>query len=40
MKSEQNNTFKQECYDIVGLCMTVHSELGNGFLEGVYQEAQ
>ncbi|MCZ4695927.1 GxxExxY protein [Ancylomarina euxinus] len=34
-----DNKFKQECYDIVGLCMLVHSELGAGFLEGVYQEA-
>jgi GxxExxY protein len=32
-------TFKQECYDIVGLCMLVHRELGCGFLEAVYQEA-
>ncbi|MGZ2369868.1 GxxExxY protein [Ancylomarina sp. YFZ004] len=33
-----DNKFKQECYDIVGLCMHVHSELGAGFLEGVYQK--
>jgi len=39
MRSDSNSTFKQECYDIVGLCMQVHSELGAGFLEGVYQEA-
>ena len=39
MKSDINNAFKQECYDIVGLCMLVHKELGSGFLEGVYQEA-
>lgn len=39
MKSDQNHIFKQECYDIVGLCMIVHRELGAGFLEGVYQEA-
>lgn len=39
MKSNEEYTFKQECYDIIGLCMLVHRELGSGFLEGVYQEA-
>lgn len=30
---------KEECYKIVGACMTVHRELGHGFLEAIYQEA-
>lgn len=31
--------YKQECYDIIGCCMEVHSVLGPGLLEAVYQEA-
>lgn len=36
---QQDLVFKEECYRIVGACMAVHSELGNAFLEPVYQKA-
>ncbi len=31
--------YKDESYAIVGACFDVYNELGNGFLEAVYQEA-
>ena len=31
--------YKEESYKIIGACMEVHKELGNGFLEAVYKKA-
>ena len=36
---ENNLIYKDESYKIIGACMEVHTTLGCGFLEPVYQEA-
>ena len=30
---------EKECYELIGLCMEVHTVLGPGFSEGVYKDA-
>ena len=34
-----NLLYKEEVYDIVGICMDVYNNLGYGFLEVVYKDA-
>jgi GxxExxY protein len=30
---------EKECYELIGLCMEVHCQLGPGFSEAIYKEA-
>jgi len=30
---------EKECYELIGLCMEVHRQLGPGFSEAIYKEA-
>jgi GxxExxY protein len=38
MGEENKILFKEESYRIIGVCMKVHSAMGAGFLEAVYEE--
>ncbi|MEO6875468.1 MAG: GxxExxY protein [Opitutaceae bacterium] len=31
--------FRDECYRLIGACLAVHTDKGNGFVEPVYQDA-
>jgi len=35
---EEKILYKEESYKIIGICMDIHSTLGKGFLEAVYNE--
>lgn len=35
---EEKILYKDESYQIIGICMNIHSTMGHGFLEAVYSE--
>src|SRR5688572_16939940 len=35
----ENLIYREEAYEIIGICMTIHTELGSGFSEVVYKDA-
>lgn len=37
--TEQNYPMQKESYEIIGICMEIHSALGKGLLEIVYKDA-
>jgi GxxExxY protein len=39
MKQELDLIYKEEAFQIIGLCMEIHNNLGTGFLEIVYKDA-
>ncbi len=39
MSLDNKILYKEESFKIIGACMKVHSSLGSGFLEAVYEEA-
>ena len=38
MEAKEDLILKDECFEVIGACMRVHSEMGSGYLEAVYQE--
>jgi hypothetical protein len=38
-KMNDDLIYRDECYRIIGACLAVHKDKGNGFAEPVYQDA-